>query len=160
MNHVNSRVSPITVSIAFKKAQAALLQSSLLSQRAGILDENLQSVVREDPYSPLGAAAKAFIEARAQLNRVLRDQLRTAAAESTHLSNEYLTKIFGTAIPGPVTLPLDAGEPVTYQVKGLSSFSGGAKAGFVEIVTPHGGTDTVRFYELDGKYVFAEPDLY
>lgn len=159
MSTVLSLISPITVAFALKKAQAASLQSVLLTQRASVLDENLLKIANEQSGTPIGAAARGFVDARAQLNRVIRDQVKAAVDESKQLSSKYLSEIFGTAVPGPVSLPLERGEHVTHNVNGLARLLG-AKEGILDVTTRGGGTDTVRFYELGGKYVFAEPDLY
>lgn len=146
------------VQAALLKLHDALMQSILLAQHPGIQSQPLHAAAQKEGVVQLAAAK--YIAARDELNSLLQLQVREAEAEANQVVWPYLTQLFGTRMPGKVTLPSDCGhDSITEYVTGLESLHvrNGEISGIVRTSSNDGRShDTRSFFTQGAKVLFSE----
>lgn len=160
---IESEVTPTVAAVAaaLSACAAAHTQRVLLTPRASLNPGALDGAAQRG--GEVAVAMQAYLDARKQLADVLNAQVESAEQAQAAVVWQFLARLFGTSMPGPVTLPSDCGlHPITENVCGLTSVS--ERRGEISGVLwtcSHYGSGPVSygsrsFFTRNGKLYFSE----
>lgn len=157
VNSIDSK-EIIEANLLIKELKAASTRRLLLN------DARYIARLAEDD-SELGACAKRLVDAQNEFTAKNKELYTNKVNEVTNVVNPLLTRLFKTAIPGAVTLPIEkTGKTASYIITHIEMINVNEKGiiyGVASVTSLDRTTHTtMNFYVEDNQPYFADEDIY
>ena len=140
---------------AMRLSQAAAMERIIVGQSGSIVDDALFKAAER--LDEVGQAAAAFVNARRDLNDVLRRRDVEAARHARKLANAVVSEVLGHSVPGTVELPEEGGhlraKVIVIGIEALFVTEEGRVSGMLKVQCADGrGSETRNFGQVNGRF--------